>query len=147
MLSVSNWKWKIKAGSGLTLWALKGQNRLFSFGFICFSIACRISWSCLTAQSKISWGSNKRCREAVLSSVFVGSNRKIDPNRRSHLKADGTPDLDDRVKSGQPNWHLQNGNRLGYVFLTCSLCGTIVCLDCSSKSSHMIVQDCCCLIR
>ena len=35
-----------------------------------------------------------------MSSVFVGSNRKIDPSRRSHLKADGTPDLNDRVETG-----------------------------------------------
>ena len=35
-----------------------------------------------------------------MSSVFVGSNRKIDPSRRVHLKPDGTPDLNDRVEIG-----------------------------------------------
>ena len=35
-----------------------------------------------------------------MDSVFVGSNRKIDPSRRAHLKADGTPDLNDRVEIG-----------------------------------------------
>ena len=32
--------------------------------------------------------------------MFVGSNRKIDPSRSSHLKADGTPDLNDRIETG-----------------------------------------------
>ena len=35
-----------------------------------------------------------------MDSVFVGSNRKIDPSRRAHLKADGTPDINDRVEIG-----------------------------------------------
>ena len=35
-----------------------------------------------------------------MESVFVGSNRKIDPSRRAHLKPDGTPDLNDRVEIG-----------------------------------------------
>ena len=35
-----------------------------------------------------------------MESVYVGSNRKIDPSRRAHLKADGTPDLNDRVEIG-----------------------------------------------
>ena len=33
-----------------------------------------------------------------MSSVFVGSNRKIDPSRRAHLKPDGTADLNNRVE-------------------------------------------------
>jgi len=35
-----------------------------------------------------------------MSSAIIGSNRKIDPSRRAHLKADGTPDLNDRVEIG-----------------------------------------------
>ena len=35
-----------------------------------------------------------------MDSVFVGTNRKIDPSRRVHLKADGTPDINDRVEIG-----------------------------------------------
>ena len=35
-----------------------------------------------------------------MSSVFVGSNRKIDPSRCVHLKPDGTPSLNDRVEIG-----------------------------------------------
>ena len=31
------------------------------------------------------------------NSLVVGSNRKIDPSRRAHLKADMTPDDNDRV--------------------------------------------------
>ena len=31
---------------------------------------------------------------------IVGSNRKIDPTRRAHLKADLTPDDNDRVEIG-----------------------------------------------
>ena len=35
-----------------------------------------------------------------MDSLIVGSNRKIDPTRRSHLLADGTPNLNDRVEIG-----------------------------------------------
>ena len=45
-----------------------------------------------------------------MDSVFVGSNRKIDPSRRAHLKADGTPDINDRVeKSGRQPLPFLNG--------------------------------------
>ena len=35
-----------------------------------------------------------------MSQLIVGSNRKIDPSRRSHLKPDNTPDDNDRVETG-----------------------------------------------
>ena len=35
-----------------------------------------------------------------MNSFVVGSNRKIDPSRRAHLRADGTPDDNDRVEIG-----------------------------------------------
>lgn len=35
-----------------------------------------------------------------MDSLIVGSNRKIDPSRRSHLLADGTPNDNDRVEIG-----------------------------------------------
>ena len=44
-------------------------------------------------------------------------------------------------KLGQPNWHFQNGNRPVYEFLTFSFYGTIVCLDCSSRSAHTLLFD------
>ena len=56
--------------------------------------------SLLTEQAGNRRGLNQKCGETVLYSVFVGSNRKIDPNRRVHLKQDGTPDQNDRVEIG-----------------------------------------------
>ena len=56
--------------------------------------------SLLTEQAGNRRGLNQNCGETVLSSVFVGANRKIDPNRRAHLKQDGTPDQNDRVEIG-----------------------------------------------
>ena len=38
--------------------------------------------------------------EAAMDQTIIGSNRKIDPNRRAHLKADLTPDDNDRVEIG-----------------------------------------------
>jgi hypothetical protein len=38
--------------------------------------------------------------EAAMDQSIIGSNRKIDPNRRAHLKADLTPDDNDRVEIG-----------------------------------------------
>ena len=35
-----------------------------------------------------------------MDQTIIGSNRKIDPNRRAHLKADLTPDDNDRVEIG-----------------------------------------------
>ncbi|MGB2020431.1 MAG: dimethylsulfonioproprionate lyase DddP [Candidatus Puniceispirillaceae bacterium] len=35
-----------------------------------------------------------------MNSFVVGSNRKIDPSRRAHLRGDGTPDDNDRVEIG-----------------------------------------------
>ena len=35
-----------------------------------------------------------------MDQAIIGSNRKIDPNRRAHLKADLTPDDNDRVEIG-----------------------------------------------
>ena len=56
--------------------------------------------SLLTEQAENRRGFNQKCGEMVLSSVFVGSNRKIDPSRRVYLKPDGTPNLNDRVEIG-----------------------------------------------
>ena len=67
---------------------------------MCFFVACGMGGSHLIAQAENRRSLNQSCGEAVLSSVFVGSNRKIDPSRRAHLKADGTPDLNDRVEIG-----------------------------------------------
>lgn len=36
----------------------------------------------------------------MLDSLIVGSNRKIDPSRKSHLLADGTPNENDRIEIG-----------------------------------------------
>ncbi len=36
----------------------------------------------------------------AVSQLIVGSNRKIDPSRRSHLKPDNTPDDNDQVETG-----------------------------------------------
>jgi Xaa-Pro aminopeptidase len=38
--------------------------------------------------------------EAAMDQTIIGSNRKIDPNRRAHLKADLTPNDNDRVEIG-----------------------------------------------
>lgn len=35
-----------------------------------------------------------------MDKTIIGSNRKIDPSRRVHLKADLTPDDNDRVEIG-----------------------------------------------
>jgi len=35
-----------------------------------------------------------------MNSFVVGSNRKIDPSRRAHLRRDGTPADNDRVEIG-----------------------------------------------
>ena len=36
----------------------------------------------------------------MMDSLIVGSNRKIDPSRKSHLLADGTPNENDRIEIG-----------------------------------------------
>ena len=48
-----------------------------------------------------------------MSSVFVGSNRKIYPNRRVHLKQDGTPDQNDRVEIGPTKLAFSEWERAG----------------------------------
>ena len=35
-----------------------------------------------------------------MNSFVVGSNRKIDPSRRAHLRPDGTPSDNDRIEIG-----------------------------------------------
>ena len=56
--------------------------------------------SLLTEEAEIKPVLNQKYGGTVLTSVFVGSNRKLDPSRRVHLKPDGTPDLNDRVEIG-----------------------------------------------
>ena len=48
-----------------------------------------------------------------MSSIFVGSTRKIDPSRRTHLKADGTNDLNDRVETGPTQLALSEWEQAG----------------------------------
>ena len=48
-----------------------------------------------------------------MNQLIVGSNRKIDPTRRSHLKPDNTPDDNDRVETGPTALAFDEWEKLG----------------------------------
>jgi hypothetical protein len=78
---------------------------------------------------------------------IVGSNRKIDPTRRAHLKADLTPDDNDRVEIGPTQLAFDEWQAAGIVPPDLPALRAYRYSVCKSRFANMIAPDYYCLIR
>ena len=77
----------------------------------------------------------------------LGSNRKIDPSRRAHLKPDMTPNDNDRVEIGPTALAFQEWEAAGLTAPDMPALREYRLSRLQEQIANMIVPVCCCLIR
>ena len=77
-----------------------------------------------------------------MDQTIIGSNRKIDPTRRAHLKPDLTPDDNDRVEIGPTDLAFAEWAAAGLRRRTCRRFVNTGLHACGNRFAGMTVQDC-----